>query len=113
MATWADAVAIAAGLPETEESTSYGTPALKVHGKLLARQRGDAEDRTVVICDLSEKEALLADGHPAFSTTPHYDGHGSILVHLPLIDRAHLHELLTEAWRLQAPTKLRQAHKDI
>jgi len=113
MSTWADVVAIAARLPETEESTSYGTPALKVRGKLLARQRGDAEDRTLVICDLAEKEAMLADGHPAFSTTPHYDGHGSILVHLPLLDRPHLEELLTEAWRLQAPAKLRAAHDNI
>jgi hypothetical protein len=61
MPTWADAIAIATAWPETEESTSYGTPALKVRGKLLARQRGDAENRTVVICELSEKDDPATD----------------------------------------------------
>jgi hypothetical protein len=113
LSSWADAVAIATRLPETEESKSYGTPALKVRGKLLARQRGDVEDRTVVVCDLAEKQALLSDGHPAFSTTPHYDGYGAVLVQLALLDRTYLEELLTDAWRLQAPAKLRAANPGI
>jgi hypothetical protein len=110
MPSWADALAIATALPDTAESTSYGTPAVKVHGKLMARLRGDPEDRLVVMCDLSEKEALLATGEPAFSTTPHYDGYGAILVDLELIDPAQLEELLTEAWRLNAPKELRKEY---
>jgi hypothetical protein len=112
MPSWADAVAIATALPDTTESTSYGTPAVKVHGKLIARLRGDPEDRLVVMCDLSEKEALLAAGDPAFSTTPHYDGYGAILVDLEVIDLAQLEELLTEAWRLNAPAKLRREYDE-
>ncbi|TDO30600.1 hypothetical protein EV643_13727 [Kribbella sp. VKM Ac-2527] len=112
MPTWADAVRIATALPETIESTSYGTPALKVRGKLLARHRTEAEGKLAVMCDLAEKEALLASGDPVFSTTPHYDGYGMILVDLDLVDPVQLEELLTEAWRLKAPPKLRREHDE-
>ncbi len=46
---------------------------------------------------------------PAFGTTPHYDGHGSILVDLDAVDAGQLAELVTEAWRLRAPVRLRKA----
>lgn len=105
--TWDDVLAIAAGLPEAEESTWYRTPALKVRGKGFARLRTEAEGLLVVMCDLDEKEALLASGDPAFTTTPHYDGSGTILVDLDRVDPDQLAELLTEAWRRTAPARLR------
>ncbi len=106
MATWDDVVAIGRELPEVEESTWYRTPALKVGGKGFARLRTDAEGWVVLMCALEEKEALLASGDPAFYTTPHYDGHGSILVDLEEVDRDQLTELITESWRLKAPKAL-------
>ncbi|WP_428507905.1 MmcQ/YjbR family DNA-binding protein [Pseudonocardia sp.] len=107
--TWDDVLAIVADLPEVEESTWFHTPALKVRGKGFARLRTEAEGLLVVMCDLDEKEALLASGDPAFTTTPHYDGYGAILVDLDRVDRGHLTELLTEAWRRKAPVRLRKA----
>jgi hypothetical protein len=107
MPTWDDVVAIARELPEVEESTSYRTPALKVAGKGFARLRTEAEGGLVLMCQLEEKEALLASGDPAFFTTPHYDGYGAILVDLERVDRAQLAELIAEAWRLKAPRRLR------
>ena len=106
MATWQDAVEIAAPWPGVEQTTWYRTPALKVAGKGFARLRTDAEGKLMVICSLAEKAALLAAGDPAFSTTPHYDGYGSILVELELVDIEQLRELLAEAWRVKAPRKL-------
>lgn len=108
--TWEDVVAIARALPEVEESTSYGTPALKVRGEGFARLRTEAEGRLVLMCRLEEKEALLASGDPAFSTTPHYDGYGAILVDLERVERDQLVELIEEAWREKAPARLRKAH---
>ncbi|WP_181782800.1 MmcQ/YjbR family DNA-binding protein [Pseudonocardia pini] len=105
--TWDDVVEIGTALPETEESTWYRTPALKVRGKGFVRLRTEAEGGLVVMCGLDEKEALLASGDPAFFTTPHYDGHGSILVDLDRIDRERLTELVEEAWRIKAPARLR------
>jgi hypothetical protein len=107
--TWEDVVAIARALPEVEESTSYGTPALKVRGKSFARLRTEAEGRLVLRCRLEEKEALLASGDPAFSTTPHYDGYGAILVDLERVERDQLVELIEEAWREKAPVRLRKS----
>ncbi|KAA9161131.1 hypothetical protein FPZ12_015370 [Amycolatopsis acidicola] len=109
MQTWEDVVAIGTELPEVEESTWYRTPGLKVAGKGFARLRTEAEGGLVLMCDQSEKAALLASGDPAFFTTPHYDGYGAILVDLAHIDRTRLAELVTESWRRKAPVKLRAA----
>jgi len=38
---------IAQTLPDAEESTSYGTPAFKVKGKLFARQHQDGESLVI------------------------------------------------------------------
>ncbi|WP_158879472.1 MmcQ/YjbR family DNA-binding protein [Amycolatopsis anabasis] len=108
MTTWDEVVALAKRLPEVEESTSYRTPSLKVAGKSFARLRTEAEGGLVLMCDLDEKEALLASGDPAFYTTPHYDGYGAILVDLERVDPEQLTELLEDAWRRKAPAKLRK-----
>jgi hypothetical protein len=108
--TWDDVVTIAGRLPEVEESTSYGTPALKVKGKGFARLRTEAEGGLVLMCRMDEKEALLASGDPAFYTTPHYDGYGAILVDLERVERDQLEELIEEAWRERAPVRVRKAY---
>jgi hypothetical protein len=107
--TWDDVVRLAMELPHVEETTWFGTPSLKVAGKGFARLRSEAEGGLVLMCDLDEKAALLDSGDPAFYTTPHYDGYGAILVDLDRVDRQHLVELTTEAWRIKAPAKLRKA----
>jgi hypothetical protein len=107
--SWDDVVTIASGLPEVEQSTSYGTPSLKVKGKSFARLRTEAEGGLMLMCQLDEKEALLASGDPAFYTTPHYDGYGSILVDLEKVSRQQLTELIEDAWRERAPVRLRKA----
>ncbi len=109
--TWEELVAVASALPETAESTSYGTPALKVKGKLIARLRTDADGSLALRCSLAEKEALLAEPDPAFFTTSHYDGHGYVLVDLEQADSDHLLELLDAAWWLVAPARVRQARE--
>jgi hypothetical protein len=109
MPSWDDVVAIASGLPEVEQSTSYGTPALKVKGKGFARLRVEAEGALVLMCQIDEKEALLASGDPAFYTTAHYDGYGAILVDLEKVSRQQLAELVEDAWRERAPVRLRKA----
>jgi hypothetical protein len=109
MPSWDDVVAIASGLPEVEQSTSHGTPALKVKGKGFARLRVEAEGGLVLMRRIDEKEALLASGDPAFYTTSHYDGYGAILVDLEKVSRQQLAELVEDAWRERAPVRLRKA----
>lgn len=101
-------VNVARQLPGVEESTWFRSPALKVAGKGFARLRTEAEGLLVLMCDLDEKDALLASGDPAFTTTPHYDGYPAILVDLDTIDHDQLTEVITDAWRLKAPARLRR-----
>jgi hypothetical protein len=82
---------------------------LKVAGKGCARLRTEAEGALVLMCSHEEKAALLATGDPAFSTTPHYDGYGAILVDLERVEMQQLAELVEESWRVKAPVKLRKA----
>ena len=63
----------------------------------------------MLLCSLDEKARLLDSGEAAYYTTPHYDGYGSILVHLELIDREALRELIVQAWQLKAPRTVRAA----
>jgi hypothetical protein len=50
---------------------------------------------------------LLSWCDPAkFFTEPHYNGFPAVLVRLPAIGAAELAELITDAWRCQAPRAL-------
>ncbi|MGH8995807.1 MAG: MmcQ/YjbR family DNA-binding protein [Acidimicrobiales bacterium] len=106
MATEEDVRRIALSLPATTEKPSYGTPGFRVRDTLFARIR-DEDDSVVVWCgDVGEKEALLAAEPDKFFTTPHYDGHPTVLVRLAAVTEDELAEALTESWRLRAPARL-------
>ena len=72
-----------------EESTWYGTAALKVRGKGFCRLRDEGATLVVPVVDLEDKEALLRSDPEVFFTTPHYDGHAYVLVHLDRVSREH------------------------
>jgi hypothetical protein len=56
--------------------------------------------------DEAEKQALLL-GEPAlFFTTGAYDGWPLVMVRLDAVDVPRLTELITDAWRMRAPTHL-------
>ena len=107
MPTWNDAIKIAKTLPRVEVATWYGTPGLKVAGKGFARLRTEAEGGLVLMCSLDEKDRLLESGEPAYYSTPHYDGYGSIIVDLKRVPREALRELIVQSWMIKAPPRLR------
>ncbi|THV42874.1 MmcQ/YjbR family DNA-binding protein [Glycomyces buryatensis] len=111
MPTWDDVVAIAQRFPQVEEGTHWNTPSLRVGGKFFARLRSEAEGGLAIACDPSEKEALLAEGDPAFYTTPHYDGYAMILIDLDKIKVRRLEEIVEDAWFLKAPARVRKAYE--
>jgi hypothetical protein len=106
MPTWKDVTEIGLALPQTEISTWYRTPGMKVAGKGFLRLRTEAEGGLVVFCDLDKKATLLRSADPTYYTTPHYDGYGAILINLKTVARADLEHLITESWRQRAPLKL-------
>jgi hypothetical protein len=105
--TWKDVVALGRELPEIEEATSYGRPALKVRGKFVAALRSNP-DAIVVRCDLDEKPLLLEARPDILFETPHYHGWGYMLVRLDAsVDDAR--EFLTDSWLLAAPKRLAES----
>jgi hypothetical protein len=110
MMTWAEVVSLCeAELPEVERSTSYGTPALKVKGKLFARLKED-EERIVVFVDFMEREALTQEDPEAYIVTDHYRDWPMMLVDLAAVPDDELREILIESWRRRAPKKLLEAY---
>ena len=99
---------IALSLPETTERPSYGTPGFRVKDKHFARIREDGA-LAVFVSALEEKEALIAAEPEVFFTLPHYDGYAMVLVRLEAIGVEELTEVLTDAWRVRAPVKVRAA----
>ncbi|WP_407528996.1 MmcQ/YjbR family DNA-binding protein [Methylobacterium oryzisoli] len=104
--TWDDVVALSQGLPEVEVSTSYGTPALKVCGKLVTRLR--PEDDSLVLPDvpIQEREMLIETNPCIFHVTPHYDGYAIVLARLAVLEPATLLPFLRRRWRAVAPKRL-------
>jgi hypothetical protein len=106
--SWEDLVEFAVSLPGVAESTSYGTPALKVAGKLMCRLRTDSDGALALKCAAIDKEALVAGLDPAYFTLPHYDGYDYVLVDLDLATRDELFELVDDAWHIAAPPTIRR-----
>lgn len=88
---------IALALPGVEESTAYGSPALKVDGELLAciAINRSAEPGTLVIRIANEDRAeLLAADPDVYYMTDHYVNYPSVLVRLARIKPHVLRDLL-------------------
>jgi hypothetical protein len=102
--------ALALSLPGVELSTSYGTPAIKVKGKIMARLRSEAEGGLAIRCDFVERQMLLQAAPEAFFLTDHYLDYPMILIRLDQVRRDALPDLVERAWRMVAPKRLLDAH---
>ena len=112
MADWEIVRELAASFPGAEESTTYGQPAFKVGGKLFVWMSPDraAEGALAVRVDPDEKPALLETFPDRYFSTPHYEGHPIVLVHLDRIGRKELRERIEDSWLLRAPKRLVDAY---
>jgi hypothetical protein len=97
---------IARKLPGVEESSSYGTPALKVKGRFMCRLRSEAEGALALRCDFLDRQILLQSDPEVFFVTDHYLDYPMVLVRLDKIRLSALPDLIERAWRLVAPSKL-------
>jgi hypothetical protein len=104
---------IAMSLPEAHDGSSPVSLQFSVRGKQFAwtyqerleknKPRQPRLDVLAVRVVATEKDALLAADPEKFFTTDHYRGFPAVLVRLDKVDARELRELLTEAWRYQAP----------
>ena len=119
MATQEDVRLVALSLPETSESADHFGFGVRSKGKVrqfawawnerieLKKPRvPNPEVLAVRVASLAEKAELLAADPQKFFTEPHYNGFPAVLVRLPAIGGGELAELITDAWRCQAPRAL-------
>ena len=88
---------IGLGLPGVEESTAHGSPALKVHGKLLAcvpAHRSAEPGSLVVRVGFDDRTELLAAAPDVYYVTDHYLGYTAVLVRLSRVTPDVLRDLL-------------------
>jgi hypothetical protein len=84
-------------LPDVDESTAYGAPALKVRGKLLAcvpTHRSAEPDSLALRVDFDERAELLAQDPDVYYVTDHYVGYAAVLVRLSRVNPDVLRDLL-------------------
>ncbi len=93
------AAAKATKLPAIEETTSYGTPSMKVKGKFLLRIR--EPNILVLMCSLEEKEFLIQNTPKIYFETDHYKGWPAVLIRSSKIKDGELAHRIATAW-LQA-----------
>ena len=112
---------IALALPGVEKSTAYGSPALKVEGKLLACiaiNRSAEPGSLVVRIDFNDRDELLAADPDVYYVTDHYINYPSVLVRLSRIKPDVLRDLLGMAHKFvtrepapRPPARKRQLRK--
>jgi hypothetical protein len=105
--SFAEVSKLGTALPGVIESTSYGTPALKVGGKLLVRLKEDGET-LVLRMDFVNRDLLLRAEPDLFFLTDHYLNYPSVLLRLTRVSRPRLKELLEDSWRLVTKEKPRR-----
>jgi hypothetical protein len=119
MATQEDVRRIALSLPQTSADPDHFAFSVRNKGKARGiawvwlerpapKKRREPNPGVLAVrvaCEAAKEELLAADPEKFF-TEPHYHGYPAILVRLAAIDTDELRELLTDAWRCQAPKKL-------
>jgi hypothetical protein len=98
---------LALTLPHVEEGTSYGTPVLKVKGKLFVRLHDDG-DKIVLKMPFDRREEMIAEDPETYFITDHYRNYPWVLVSLEKVRADALPDLLNVAYRSASPVKKRR-----
>ena len=93
---------IAQAWPEVEDGTSYGTPALKVRKKMLARLKEDGDSMVMPGVPPDERDMLVESQPKVFYFTDHYKDYPIVLIRLSKTKRATGEPLLRRQWRMLA-----------
>lgn len=89
-------------LPDVEEGTVYGTPALKVRGKMFAcipSHRSAEPNSLAVRIDFGQRDELIAADPKTYYLKEHYVNYPVVLVRLTHVQHDALRDLLLMAWR--------------
>src|SRR5579862_3628404 len=90
---------MALALDHVEEATSYGTPAFKLGGGMIARLRDDI-GALVVRMSIEDRQELIAADPETYFIIDHYLEYPYILVNLARVEPDAMSDLLKGACRL-------------
>jgi hypothetical protein len=88
-------------LPDVEVSSAYGSPALKVRGRMftcVAINKSAEPNSLVVLVDFAQRDELIAAEPDTYYLTDHYVNHPCVLVRLSHVHPDALRDLLRIAW---------------
>jgi hypothetical protein len=97
-------------LEGVKEGTSYGSPALKVRGKMFACipvDKSAEPDTLAVRMSFLERDLRLQAKPNVYYLKPHYVGYPCVLVRLSKISDAALRELLETGWQFERSVRPR------
>jgi len=97
---------IAMALEGVEETTSYGTPAFKANGAMIARLRDDI-GALVVRMRIEDRVALIAEDPETYFVIDHYLEYPYILVNLAKVHPDAMRDLMRGAFRLAVESSAR------
>ncbi len=109
---FAPVAAIGRTLPDVELTTTWGKPALKVRGTMfvcLASHSSAEPDTLVVMMDIADRDALIADDPDTYYLKEHYVGYPCVLVRLARVQADALHGLVVGAHRYVLAKKTKKA----
>ena len=104
----------AAGLPDIEETTSWGAPALKVRGKMFVCQaiNKQAELNTLVVrMDIAQRDALIEEDPAVYYLKDHYVDYPCVLVRLSHVHPDALRDLVQTAYRFVSAKSPQPGHR--
>jgi len=105
-----EVVRLASDLPGVERSTAYGSPALKVNGKMFAcipTHRSAEPDSLAIRVGFTDRDELIAADPATFYLKDHYVNYACVLVRLRRIHEDALRDLLRMGWRFMSATRPR------
>lgn len=97
---------LALRLPGVEEGTSYGTRALRVKGKFLARLKEDGES-VVFRVGFDERDLLMQTKPEVFYITDHYLGYPAVLLRMSAASKKEAADIIEMSWQFVAPKRLK------
>ena len=90
-------------LPGTEVGTAYGSPALKISGRMYAviptNKEAEPNSLAVYVAHCEQRDVLLAEDPRTYYVKPHYEPYPMVLVRLTCVTRDALKDLLRGAYR--------------
>ena len=110
--TFDDVREFALAWPEVEDSTFYGTPALRVRKKLLVRLKEDGDSLVMPGVPPDERDMLVESQPRVFYFTDHYRDYPMVLICLSKTRRATVEPLLRRHWRTLASKKATREFED-